>query len=439
MNDNSQMYRKIADNKLIFIGISVGILFWILEAAIHASIFYHSGLIDEILAPDLHEAWMRSVIVFLFIAFGIYAQFIVNTRKRAEERLQSSEARLRLILETVPSGFFMVNSDRKVTYWNKEAEEIVGLKAGEVIGKDCLEALRCEECEKGCSLFDDEVNKPIYGLECVLHVDGRAITISKNADILKDSKGHTIAGIESFVDITGRKQAEEELRKVNEELKNFAYVVSHDLKTPLAHILGFSSVLLDSDQEKLGYKGRLCLERIDASARRMDAFISDLLALSRIGRVVSTLKDAPSRAIVKNAISGLQDRIEQNGIELVVADNLPTIYCDENRICQLLENLLVNAIKFMGDTKNPKIVIGCEDRGEFHQFHVMDNGIGIDPTYHQEIFEKFNQVKEIEDDEGTGLGLAIVQRIVCNHGGRVWVESEKGKGATFYFTLPKAP
>jgi signal transduction histidine kinase len=239
-------------------------------------------------------------------------------------------------------------------------------------------------------------------------------------------------------EIGERKKAEEELRMINEELKSFAHIVSHDLKTPLAHILGFSSVLLDDYQEKLGDKGQLCLERIEASALRMESLISDLLALSRIGRVVSTLNDVPSDAIVSDVISVLQDRIKQNGIELVVADNLPTIYCDGDRVCQLLENLLVNAIKFMGETKNPKIEIGYEDKEEFYQFYVMDNGIGIDPKYHQEIFEKFSRLREIEDDEGTGLGLSIVQRIVCSHGGRVWVESEKGKGATFYFTLPKA-
>ncbi len=438
MGDKSKMHRKIADNKLMFIGIVVGILFWILEAAIHAVIFNHGRLIDEILAPNPHETWMRSLIVFLFIAFGIYAQFIVNTRKRAEERLQDSEARLRLILETVPSGFFMVDSDRKIVYWNKEAEEIVGLKAGEVIGKDCLEALHCDACKKGCSLFDDKVNKPIYGLECVLHVQGRDITISKNADILKDSRGHTIGGIESFVDITGRKQAEEELRKVNEELGDFANVVSHDLKTPITFIQGFSSFLLENYQDKLEERGRTCLERIEANALRMGALVTDLLALSKIGRVVSTFRDVSSVEIVRNVTSGLQDRLKANGIECVVTNDLPTIHCDGERIYQVFENMLVNAIKYMGDTKRPNIEIGYEDRAGFHEFYVRDNGIGIDPKYHRKIFERFHRLKEKDDEEGTGLGLAIVERIVNNHGGMVWVESEKGKGSTFYFTLPKA-
>jgi len=140
-----------------------------------------------------------------------------------------------------------------------------------------------------------------------------------------------------------------------------------------------------------------------------------------------------------NLTSDLQGRVKEKGIELIVAHNLPTISCDGQRIYQVFQNLLVNAIKFMGDTESPQIEIGYADMGDFHQFSVRDNGIGIDPKYHRRIFEIFHRLKKIEDEEGTGLGLAIVDRIVSNHYGKVWVESEKGKGATFYFTLPKDP
>jgi signal transduction histidine kinase len=242
----------------------------------------------------------------------------------------------------------------------------------------------------------------------------------------------------NIVDITEQKRAEEELQKVNEALKDFVHVVSHDLKTPIISIQGFSSRFLNTYDEKLGEKGRIYLQQIKASARRMEVLVSDLLSLSTIGRVVSTYEDVSSLEIVRDVTSGLQDRVRQNGIEFVLADNLPAIYCDRDRMYQVFENLVVNAIKFIGDTKNPKIEIGCEDSEHFHRFYVRDNGIGIDPKYHQKIFEKFHRLKEREEDEGTGLGLAIVDRIVNDHGGRVWVESEKGKGATFYFTLPKA-
>ena len=229
----------------------------------------------------------------------------------------------------------------------------------------------------------------------------------------------------------------EELGKINEELKGFVDVVSHDLKTPIIAIQGFSARLLKNYEDELGEKGLMYLEMIKASACRMEALVSDLLALSRIGRVVSEFEDVPCLEIVKNVTSGLQDRLKEKGIELVVAENLPTIYCDGERMYQVFENLVVNAIKFIGDAKTPKIEIGYEDRGYFYQFHVRDNGIGIDPKYHRKIFKMFQRLKEIKDVEGTGLGLAIVDGIVSSYGGRVWMESEKGKGATFYFTLPK--
>jgi len=240
-------------------------------------------------------------------------------------------------------------------------------------------------------------------------------------------------------DRLARKAAEAELQKINEELKNFVHVVSHDLRTPITFIQGFSSLLLDEYQDTLDDKGRMCVKRIYASARRMEALVCDLLALSKIGRVVSSFQDVSCGEIVGHLASDLQDRLASSGIELVVAENLPTICCDGGRIRQVLENLVVNAIKFMGKTQSPRIEISFEDRGDVLQFCVRDNGIGIDPRHHSTIFEKFHRLRDIEDDEGTGLGLAIVKRIVNNHGGKVWVASERGKGASFYFILPKDP
>jgi len=268
--------------------------------------------------------------------------------------------------------------------------------------------------------------------------DGETIWITRR-NVRIEYKGRP-AILGNIVDITEKTLAEEQLRKINEELKNFVHVVSHDLKNPIVAIQGFSLRLLKKCQDNLGEKGRGYLELINAAARRMEVLVSDLLALSSIGRVVSTFKDIPSLEILRDVTSSLEDRLQKKGIDLVLADNPPTIYCDGERIYQVFENLLVNATKFMGATKDPKIEVGYEDMGNFHRFYVRDNGIGIDgidPEYHRKIFEMFHRLREIEDETGTGLGLAIVERIVKNHGGKVWVESEKGQGTTFYFTLPK--
>jgi len=144
----------------------------------------------------------------------------VVEREHAAEAIRESESKSRLILQTMPSGLFTVGLNRKITSWNKGAEDITGLKAEQVIGKDCLEALDCDAYKEGCALFDDKVDKPIYGKECTLYVDGRKITISKNADTLNDWEGNTISGLESFVDITERKRAEEALVQAKEDWEN---------------------------------------------------------------------------------------------------------------------------------------------------------------------------------------------------------------------------
>ena len=359
--------------------------------------------------------------------------------KRMEEVLRESEEKYSKLVENSLTGMY-IDQDEKIVFANNRLADIYRYPREELIGIESWRLVHPEDR----SLTDKTRARRLKGEEAPpeyeargLTKDGEAIWIKRRNTSIEYKGRPAILG--NAVDITEQKQAEEELRKINEELKNFVHVVSHDLKTPIISIQGFSSRLLKNYQEKLGEKGRVYLEHIKTSGRRMEVLVSDLLTLSKIGRVVSNLKDISSHEIVKNLTSDLQDRVKEKGIELVVAHNLPTISCDGERIYQVFQNLLVNAIKFMGDTENPQIEIGYADKGDFHQFSVRDNGIGIDPKYHRRIFDMFHRLKKIEDEEGTGLGLAIVDRIVTDHDGKVWVESEKGKGATFYYTLPKDP
>lgn len=359
--------------------------------------------------------------------------------KRMEEVLRESEEKYSKLVENSLTGIY-IDQDEKIVFANNRLADIYRYPREELIGIESWRLVHPEDR----SLTDKTRARRLKGEEAPpeyeargLTKDGETIWIKRRNTSIEYKGRPAILG--NAVDITEQKQAEEELRKINEELKNFVHVVSHDLKTPIISIQGFSSRLLKNYQEKLGEKGRVYLEHIKTSGRRMEVLVSDLLALSKIGRVVSNLKDISSHEIVKNLTSDLQDRVKEKGIELVVAHNLPTISCDGERIYQVFQNLLVNAIKFMGDTESPQIEIGYTDMGDFHQFSVRDNGIGIDPKYHRRIFEIFHRLKKIEDEEGTGIGLAIVYRIVTDHDGKVWVESEKGKGATFYFTLPKDP
>jgi len=358
-------------------------------------------------------------------------------RKRAEEALRESEKKYSTLVENSLTGIY-IDQDKKIVFANNRFAEIYGYPGEEFVGIQTWRLVHPEDRP----LTDRMRTKRLRGEDTPSEYEARGLT--KDGETIWIKRRNTRieywgrpAILGNIVDITEQKSAEEELRKINEELKNFVRVVSHDLKTPIISIQGFSSRLLKKYKKKLGENGRRYLEQIEASARRMEVLVSDLLALSSIGRVVSNFEHIPSVQIVRNVTSGLQDRLKEKGIELVVADNLPTIYCDGERIYQVFENLLVNAIKFTAAVKNPKIEIGYVDRRGSHQFYVRDNGIGIDPKHHRKIFEMFHRLREIEDEEGTGLGLSIVDRVVHNHGGKVWVDSEKGKGTTFHFTLPK--
>ena len=363
----------------------------------------------------------------------------VGKRKQAEDALRESEKKYSTLVENSLTGIY-IDQDEKIVFANNKFAEICGYQREELIGIETWRLVHPEdrpltERMRKRRLSGQDVPSDYKARS--LTKDGKTIWVKRRNSRIEYQGRPAILG--NIVDITEQKEAEEELRKTNEELKNFAHVVSHDLKTPIISIQGLSARLLKKCPEQLGEKCRRYASHIQISARRMEVLVSDLLTLSTIGRVVSSFANVSSLYLVKKVAAGLRAILKEKGIELAVAETLPEIRADEERIYQVFENLLVNAIKYMGDVETPKIEVGYEDKGSFHEFHVRDNGIGIDPKYRGKIFEMFYRIKEMENQEGTGLGLAIVERIVNNHGGRVWVESEKGKGAVFYFTLSKAP
>jgi signal transduction histidine kinase/putative methionine-R-sulfoxide reductase with GAF domain len=230
-----------------------------------------------------------------------------------------------------------------------------------------------------------------------------------------------------------------QLEKVNEELESFVFTVSHDLKSPIASIQGFSSILLDEYKQHLDETAQHYLERIQINANQMERLIADLLDLSRIGRVVNPFEEVPALDIINHALTDFAYPLEEKKIRLHIQEDMPVIWCDPQRLSQVFTNLIGNAIKFTGNQPQPQIEIGCDDKGSHVLFFVKDNGIGIDEKYHEKIFGLFQGLHNLKGAGGTGVGLTIVRRIVDNHGGKVWVESSEGNGATFYFTLPKKP
>jgi signal transduction histidine kinase len=218
------------------------------------------------------------------------------------------------------------------------------------------------------------------------------------------------------------------------ELDAFNYSVSHDLRTPLRHIAGFSKILTEDYADKLDDEGKRLLARVVAGAHRMDQLISDLLRLSRIARAKPVTKPLDLAVIANRIMAEIRATDPTREVEVTVGESMKAVG-DEQLLTIALENLLRNAWKFTSKTKVAKIEVGETHTAKEHVFHVKDNGAGFDSSGADRLFAPFQRLHSQNEFEGTGIGLAIVQRIIHHHRGRVWAESSPNKGATFFFTL----
>ncbi len=224
------------------------------------------------------------------------------------------------------------------------------------------------------------------------------------------------------------------LERNKAELNSFVYRVSHDLKVPAVSLHGMASVLLEDYGEQLDEQGKHYLHRVMANAGMIERLIADLLAYSRVGRWTPVPERLQTERIVQNILSQCSAEIAERKIRVEVRSPLPEMTFDRTRLEQIFLHLITNAIRFMGDQPFPTIDIGASGEDRSVTFYVRDNGIGIDPQHHEIIFGVFERLKEIEV-EGTGMGLALVKKIIDSSGGRVWLESRKGEGALFFFSL----
>ncbi len=229
----------------------------------------------------------------------------------------------------------------------------------------------------------------------------------------------------------------QEIKKQNQELDEFAYVVSHDLKEPLAGISFISNLLVDEYYNSFDETGKTYIASLIDFSKRLGALIDALLDLSRIGRITNQLERVDLQEVLFNVKQNLSHRLNRDEVEFLVPRTVPYVYGDKTRIEQVFFNLVGNAIKF-NDKPRPRVEIGyAEYSGEQWQFYVRDNGIGIESEYFEKIFKIFERLQPREEYEGNGAGLTIVKKIVEHHGGKVWLESVLDEGTTFYFTLPK--
>jgi PAS domain S-box-containing protein len=362
----------------------------------------------------------------------------------AERRI--SEERLRLLIDGAKDyAIVMLDDSGRVTSWNAGAKRLKYWDEEEVLGRHF-------------SLFypDDAVaaGRPGADLECaasagrhgvegwLLRKDGSRFLADVIITAIRDASG-TLLGFSTVTrDITEQKRAEErlqttllELESSNKDLEQFAYVASHDLQEPLRMVSSYTQLLAQRYEDQLDDRARKYIDYAVDGAVRMQRLINDLLAYSRVNTQGRTFQSIESRLPLEEALRNLATAIDEAGA-VVVHEQLPSVRADATQLAQLFQNLIGNAIKFRGP-EVPRIRVAARDLGRQWRFSIEDNGIGIDSQYADKIFVIFQRLHTRLEYPGTGIGLAMCKRIAERHGGRMWFDSEPGRGSTFYFTLPK--
>ncbi|TGK18730.1 PAS domain S-box protein [Leptospira fluminis] len=364
----------------------------------------------------------------------------ISERKKAEERF-------RLVVESAPNAMILVNQNGIITLANNQTEKLFRYDRAELIGNK-LEILLPERFRENHpqhrnSFFQNPTARSMgAGRDLyALRKDGTEVQVEIGLNPIDTIDGLMV--IASVIDITERKTQEKivlrqkELEVKNKELEQFAYLASHDLQEPLRTVSNYIQVIEEDFGEELNEEVRNSLNTIKSATNRMSVLVRALLDFSRLGRG-KTLSYADCNKVVSDVISDLESLIKSSGTKLTVG-KLPRLNSYETELRQLFQNMISNAIKFKKEGIRPEIRIESEKLGEQWKFSIQDNGIGIDPMFHERIFQIFQRLHPEGQYEGYGIGLANCKKIVELHGGRIWLDSEKNSGCTFHFTLSDLP
>lgn len=362
------------------------------------------------------------------------------------DELRRSERKLRGVFQNMSEGFafhriVLDDKGEPCDYIflevNDAFEKLTNLKAGDVIGKRVTQVLPGIEKDP-----TDWIRK--YGS---VALSGRPISFESYAAPL--GKWYSVSAFSSqrcffvamFSDITERKQMEEALERrakdlaaANKELESFAYSVSHDLRAPLRAMKSFSAILLEDYSVELNEDAKSLIRHVTTSADKMDGLIEDMLSLAKISRETVRPEEVDLSLIARSVVHELRRAEPARNVETIIPNELPT-FADSRLMHIALTNLIGNAWKYSGKNSNARIEIGVFEKEQDEVFFIRDNGAGFDMNHAKRLFVPFQRLHADSQFPGTGIGLAIVNRVIQRHNGRIWAESEVGKGATFFFTL----
>ena len=388
----------------------------------------------------------------------------VTERRKTEKALQESEERFRVIFEGANDGILVADAKtQRFVLANPQMCEMVGYPLEDLL-KMSLPDIHPKE---SLAYVNDQFTRMAKGELIIakdiplLRADKQIVYCEVSSALLEIWKQQCLVGF--FRDVTERKKAEKKLddsyraleKQLNEinllqkelensnkllgqsnvDLENYTYVVSHDLKAPLRAIRSFSAFILEDYKEKLDDTGKDYFQRIIDASTRMDTLIENLLLLSRVGRKFMEVETVDLNQLLEEIVADLEPTLKKNN-GAIVFHNLPKVTIPRTWMKQLFMNLIDNGLKF-NKSKTPTVEVTCEEKDTELLFKVSDNGIGVEEKYFDRLFTLFERLHTQEEYPGTGAGLAICKKIVQQFGGRIWVESQVGKGTTFFFTLSK--
>lgn len=363
----------------------------------------------------------------------------ITDRKKTE----SIRSRLASIVLNSSDAIYGISLDGTIQSWNPGAAKLYGFSEREIIGLPAHRLSPNKKPDEINYLFEKlERGDKIQALEVKrVKKDKSIMDVSLTLSLLKEPSGVTIGASAIERDITFKKRVEEELRRYaeelalsNEELYVFSYAASHDLQEPLRTIKTFIELLNQKHKNKLSKEVDELIVSAEDGVTRMYRLISDFLMYSRVGSQAVVMEPADCNAALKDALSNLQIAIKESKAEIKHL-TLPTVHGNLGQLTQVFQNLVSNAIKYQGE-KKPRIEISANKRENEWLFAFKDNGIGIEQWFSERIFIVFQKLHDHKKYPGSGIGLALCKRVIEKHGGKIWFESETGKGTTFFFTLP---
>jgi PAS domain S-box-containing protein len=405
---------------------------------------YDLGAVDFLFKPIVPEVLRSKVAVFVELSRGnAKLKEQADVLRKQAEVLQKAEQKFRALLEAAPDAMVMCRADGEIVMVNSQTEVLFGGLRDKLVARNIRELVPewsfPQRVERGVELL-------------AVREDGARFPVEISFSPLETEEGTVVTS--AIRDISERRKAEEEIRRLNtnlearvmerteellrsnEELQQFAYVASHDLQEPLRTVSIYAQLLARRYQGQLQGDADQFISFIVENAGRMEKLIHDLLDFSRVdARGSDFFANTSCEGALDDALRNLRSLIAESGA-VITRDPLPQVMGDAVQLTRLFQNLLVNSIKYRSEDR-PWIHVAANTSGHEWILSVKDNGMGIEPQYAEKVFGIFRCLQPRDKSSGSGMGLAICRKIVSRHEGRIWVESELGKGATFYFTLPR--